>query len=144
MLYFCRSSYDYFYFNLIFLNHRSQNDAVQRATVSQPTTGRGRGRGRAPAAPAPAPPTAAPPAAAAASAEEEMCGICMSTDIPKETRHILLPCRHKMLHSTCVHVLRAKQGRKKTCPICRTEIKKDMKYTQWLAEELARIEASTF
>ena len=73
---------------------------------------------------------------------QQVCFICLSANIPKSARHIILPCKHKMLHSTCYN--RWKASGHDTCPICRGNIEKDMKYNKWVKDQLAAIEASTF
>ena len=89
--------------------------------------GRGRGRGEG--------------GASQRGNNEQVCFICLSTNIPKSSRHIVLPCKHKMLHSTCYN--RWKASGHNTCPICRGDIEKDMKYNKWVQDQLAAIEAST-
>lgn len=142
-------------FNYFTLAYRMEEPhaAIQLA-ATQPVRGQGHGHGAAAptqgevggagrGAPAPTPAPASPPRSQ--EGEEVECAICLSTDISRESRHILLPCKHSKLHSTCVHMLLARQRENnRSCPVCRAKVRKDMKYTHWVQEQLALIEGSVF
>ena len=71
----------------------------------------------------------------------EQCVICFDYNIPKHTQHLLLPCKHRQQHSQCYNVWRAGHS---YCPSCREPVQRDVKYTVWLQEKMAEIEASTY
>ena len=104
--------------------------------------GRGRGRGRGQPSQEPAQEEGQQEVGQQEDRSDKECAICLSSQIPRHTMHILLPCKHKMLHSTCFNRWRASGHN--NCPVCRVDVQRDLKYSKWVEEQLAAIEASTF